>query len=525
MPTNSELVTCKLQHTDGQPVTVTRSVTVNNDLTWCIHVHGQALDPSKCSALKNFPVTINTKAALNQLLKLVNGLSICAGHPDQHFLDLADSHKGKFQSITNSIVAFTDTTYPVFLNGEVYPRTIRTTACEILVHGPKCEACKKYRSSLRSLHSQWVHQLKTNSENHTAVSSHTNYRYLRTPQRKERMSKLRAEVKTKRNEVERLRSRLKEVTEKRGICVEKQLEDDLQTIMLEKTNEVRQQYAENSFHRLFWDQQLEALKTRDKRQIRWHPMMIHWCLSLKLLSSASYRALRSSSLLVLPSERTLKDYTHVVKAKPGFHPGIDEQLCRDAKIDSIPEYQKYVCLVFDEIKVKEDLVYDKHSASLLGFVKIGEVNDHLSKFEENASLDTPKPNLATHVLTFMVSGILSNLEFPYVSFPRSSVSGDQLYSLVWGCVRRLEACGFKVIALTCDGASANRKFLKLHKDSQGITYKTKNPYANKDCPVFFISDPPHLIKTVHNCWANSYSHSCTRNLWVSIHIYTLGNIC
>ena len=525
MPTNSELVTCKLQHTDGQPVTVTRSVTVNNDLTWCIHVHGQALDPSKCSALKNFPVTINTKAALNQLLKLVDGLSICAGHPDQHFLDLADSRKGKFQSITNSTVAFTDTTYPVFLNGEVYPRTIRTTACEILVHGPKCEACKKYRSSLRSLHSQWVHQLKINSENHTAVSSHTNYRYLRTPQRKERMSKLRAEVKTKRNEVERLRLRLKEVTEKRGICVEKQLEDDLQTIMLEKTNEVRQQYAENSFHCLFWDQQLEALKIRDKRQIRWHPMMIRWCLSLKLLSSASYRALRSSSLLVLPSERTLRDYTHVVKAKPGFHPGIDEQLCRDAKIDSIPEYQKYVCLVFDEIKVKEDLVYDKHSASLLGFVKIGEVNDHLSKFEENASSDTPKPNLATHVLTFMVSGILSNLEFPYVSFPCSSVSGDQLYSLVWGCVRRLEACGFKVVALTCDGASANRKFLKLHKDSQGITYKTKNPYADEDRPVFFISDPPHLIKTVRNCWANSHSHSCTRNLWVSIHIYTLGNFC
>ena len=144
------------------------------------------------------------------------------------------------------------------------------------------------------------------------------------------MSKLRAEVKTKRNEVERLRSRLKEVTEKREIFVEKQLEDDLQTIMLEKTDEVCQQYAENSFHCLFWDQQLGALKTRDKRQIRWHPMMIRWCLSLKLLSSVSYMALRSSNLLALPSERTLRDYTHVVKAKPGFHPGIDEQLCRDA---------------------------------------------------------------------------------------------------------------------------------------------------------------------------------------------------
>ena len=116
------------------------------------------------------------------------------------------------------------------------------------------------------------------------------------------------------------------------------------------------------------------------------------------------------------------------------------------------------------------MVYDKHSASLLGFVKIRDVNDHLSEFEENASSDIPKPNFASHVLT-MVSGILSNFEFPYVPFPCSSISADQLYSLVWGCVRRLEACGFKVIALTCDGASANRKFLKLHKSSKGFPHQ------------------------------------------------------
>ena len=56
-------------------------------------------------------------------------------------------------------------------------------------------------------------------------------------------------------------------------------------------------------------------------------------------------------------------------------------------------------------------MYDKHSTSLLGFVKIEDVNDHLSKFEESASSDTPKPNRATNILTFMVSGILSSLEF------------------------------------------------------------------------------------------------------------------
>ena len=130
--------------------------------------------------------------------------------------------------------------------------------------------------------------------------------------------------------------------------------------MEEKTDEINQKYPSDSFHYLIWNQQLEDLRVRDKRQIRWHLMMIRWCLSLKLISSEPYRALRSSNLLVLPSERTHRDYTHFVKAKPGFQPEIDEQLCRDAKLDSIPDFQKHVCLVFDEIKVKEDLVYDKH---------------------------------------------------------------------------------------------------------------------------------------------------------------------
>ena len=226
---------CKLEHIDGRSVTVTRSVVVNSDLTWCIYVHGQALNPSKCSALKTIPETIRTKAALNQLVKLVDTLNICAGHPDKHFLNLADSRKGKFYSVSNSTVAFTDSTCPIILNGEMYSHTVRTTACEILVHGPKCEACKKYRSTLRSSHSQWVQQLKSDAEKHTAVSSHTNFRYLRTPQRKERMSNLRAEVKIQKNEVERLKLKLKEATEKRGICVEKSLEDDLQKIMFKKT--------------------------------------------------------------------------------------------------------------------------------------------------------------------------------------------------------------------------------------------------------------------------------------------------
>ena len=36
-----------------------------------------------------------------------------------------------------------------------------------------------------------------------------------------------------------------------------------------------------------------------------------------------------------------------------------------------------------------------------------------------------------------------------------------------------------------------------------IPYKTKNPYAKDERWIYFIADPPHLIKTVRNCWSHS----------------------
>ena len=98
------------------------------------------IDKMKCSALKSFPDSNKTKLDVNGLLQLVNGLNVCAGHSEQQFLDLADSCKGKFQSVNQSIVSFTDAYFPIHLNREVNSYTIHTTTCELLVHGEKCDA-------------------------------------------------------------------------------------------------------------------------------------------------------------------------------------------------------------------------------------------------------------------------------------------------------------------------------------------------------------------------------------------------
>ena len=38
---------------------------------------------------------------------------------------------------------------------------------------------------------------------------------------------------------------------------------------------------EDSFQQLFWKQQCEAASKKNHCQMRWHPMMIRWCLDLK----------------------------------------------------------------------------------------------------------------------------------------------------------------------------------------------------------------------------------------------------
>lgn len=69
----------------------------------------------------------------------------------------------------------------------------------------------------------------------------------------------------------------------------------------------------------------------------------------------------------------------------------------------------------------------------------------------------------------------------------------------------------KVLGVTCDGSSVNRKFFKLHASKDGkITHKIPNPYAPEERDLFFVSDVPHLIKTVRNCWASN-----KRLMWVS----------
>ena len=150
---------------------------------------------------------------------------------------------------------------------------------------------------------------------------------------------------------------------------------------------------------------------------------------------------------------------------------------------------------------------------MVGFTNLGETNNHVLHFE--ASLSSPC-TLAKSVLVFMVRGLFLKLNFPHAQFVCSTMNGDLLHDPVWDAISRLECQGIMVLAFTYDGASINRRLWKLHSADGNMIHKVHNNFVPEAvCPLFLISDPPHQLKTIHNCW-----WSKKMKLWVIyIHNY------
>lgn len=210
-----------------------------------------------------------------------------------------------------------------------YP-TVRHCNCEMLIVGERCESCLQYRHTLRTLVSR--SQAQPSSSSRVKPSSHVNYRWLSDDEKKKRLQLLHQSARAANRKVKNLGERLKELSRTHGCTVEQSTHQDLKEIMRRSAQLIAEEHPNGSFARIFWQQQLKASSQCDARQMKWHPAMIKWCLYLRHRSSGAYETLRKSGCLHLPSQRTLRDYTHVAETKIGFSKEVDDMLIEHAGI-------------------------------------------------------------------------------------------------------------------------------------------------------------------------------------------------
>ena len=95
--------------------------------------------------------------------------------------------------------------------------------------------------------------------------------------------------------------------------------------------------------------------------MRWHPLIIRWCLSIYHKSPAAYKQLanRRINFLRLPHVNTLNKYSNFTQPQTGFNPDISKELVLDVGLEKLPYYKKNVVICHDEMKIKSNLVYSR----------------------------------------------------------------------------------------------------------------------------------------------------------------------
>ena len=222
-----------------------------------------------------------------------------------------------------------------------------------------------------------------------------------------------------------------------------------------------------------------------------------------------------SGFLSLPSERTLRDYSHWCTTQNGVNYDFLKQARKVLEQEGVKsDDQRQYVLLLDEMKVKTGLVFSKSSGELVGFSDLGSVNRDIENLLSKNSADSPHtPSLAKKMLVFMIRPVFKpSLSFPVAAYPTVDLTGSQLFPVIWEVIKALELDDFPVVAVTADGASPNRNFFRIcGKKKRGcVPFKTRNPYADRD--LYFFCDPPHAMKTTRNCLSNSHAHKQSREL-------------
>jgi len=144
-------------------------------------------------------------------------------------------------------------------------------------------------------------------------------------------------------------------TEKRNDYLEKKIRDsfdaksinvdeDLNTgLLLDHFEEIQHKYQPNSFHYLFWSEQLKNLQEHRHNGIQclFIGVFIWKCYQvlprvLLFTLGTTYDTLRKT--LVLPCGHTLQDNAHFIKEGTGIQPEVTQQLLQAVKFDTFKDH-------------------------------------------------------------------------------------------------------------------------------------------------------------------------------------------
>ncbi|KAG1652170.1 Organic cation transporter protein [Nymphon striatum] len=191
----------------------------------------------------------------------------------------------------------------------------------------------------------------------------------------------------------------------------------------------------------FLREQIGLLES-SKKSRRYSPDCLISSYLLYAASPNAYEEFRKQNLLCLPSSRTLRSLTSIIKA--------NESKYLKSRFSNLNSYERHVILMIDEIYTASRVEYSSSEGKIIGL--------------------TTDNNVAGTILTFMISSIAGQYR-DVVSF-------------------------YPINVLCVDNHPVNRAFLTNILCNGSLKSQIKNPVNDK--PLFLLFDPVHNIKNVYN---------------------------
>lgn len=239
-----------------------------------------------------------------------------------------------------------------------------------------------------------------------------------------------------------------------------------------------------------------------------------FCITHFFYSPKAYEYLRTTFNSNLPAARTIRSWFSSIDSSPGFTDAAFDALRQRAEEANSKQKDLLVGLIMDEVSIRQHSQYDLNKKKFIGHNDAGNLN---SKTDDGKDLCTP---IAKDALVLMVSGINNEFKIPIAYFLTTGLTATEKAFIMDQALYKLKAIGVKVVSFTFDGAKSNiaaAQFL-------GADFKMEKPYFenphDKGNNVYFVLDPPHMLKLARNCLGNKkilFDRDGNRIRWQLLH--------
>ena len=246
---------------------------------------------------------------------------------------------------------------------------------------------------------------------------------------------------------------------------------------------------------------------------RWDRSVIQFALQFWCRSPQAYIDVSSTGYMILPSVSLLQHYKNIIEQGPGFNTQVLKWMLDTARSKNLPKHAYNGGLLFDEMSIQPDLQMDNKGScyKLVGSADYGHDGNHIEVIRKGQK----SLSLASHVLQLEFLGH-TGFKFPLAHFPTVQAEAYHLYTIFWDAIRHLNKLEFNVTFCLFDGASANRKFLKMlfdgkdPEDNKMVIANIFNPESNG---IVVSTEPKHIIKRLrNNILVSGDDSNCTRKL-------------